>query len=256
MNQLLSTLRLSAILFAMIGTAAHATTPGTITPEQDDTIQQDQNGDDGFIDEEQQDDGFQNEEGQDEIDSYGDEQDQDDNWGGDQGDDQNDRGQDDGYDRGQDDGYDRGQDDGYDRGQGGKNQDGKGYDRPGKPGRDYGKPRYDRRPRRLVKTIQIPYQQQFINGGTRVSLEALVNDLRRYQGYRLVNVIINGSSDMGAGAVVFCGSRCTDLQNVGYYRTAYRIQTTGERISPRSAQWFLELRGNFWIGSIQFVFVR
>lgn len=244
MNQLFSILRLSAILLAMIVTTAHATSPGTITPEQDDTVQQEQNGDDdGFIEEEEQDDGFQNDEGQDqdEYDGYGDEQDQGDNWGDDnQGDD--------GYDRGQDDDQD---DDGYDRGQDGKNQD-DGY-RPGKPGRDQGKPRYDRRPRRLVETVNV-YQQYF--GGARFPLYMMVNNLQRFRGYRLVNVVINGSSDAGMGMAVFCASQCSPMQNVGYYRTAYPIRTTGERINHRSAQWFLELRGNFWIESIQLEFVR
>lgn len=248
MNQLLSTLRLSAILLAMFGTAAHATTPGTITPEQDDTVQQDQNqNDDGFIEE----DDSQN---QDDINGYGDEQD--DNWGDDQ--DQNDRqgdgkkGQDDGKNgRGQDDGYDRGQDDGYDRGQDGKN--GNDY-RPGKPGRDQRQPpRNDRRPRRLVETVNV-YQQYF--GGARFPLYMMVNNLQRFQGYRLQTVVINGSSDAGMGMAVFCSSQCSQMQNVGYYRTAYPIRTLGERVNPNSAQWFLELRGNFWIESIQLEFVR
>jgi hypothetical protein len=250
MNQFLSTLRLSAFLLVMIGTAAHATTPGTITPEQDDTVQQDQNqSDDGFIEEEQDDQG----QNQDDINGYGDEQDQGDNWGDDENNDQNDRGQDDGYDRGQDDGYDRGQDDGYDRGQGDKNQGGKDY-RPGKPGRDQGKkPRYDRRPRRLVETVNV-YQQYF--GGARFPLYMMVNNLQRFQGYRLQTVVINGSSDGGMGMAVFCSSQCSQMQNVGYYRTAYPIRTLGERVNPNSAQWFLELRGNFWIESIQLEFVR
>jgi hypothetical protein len=252
MNQLLSTLRLSAIMIAMIGTAAHATTPGTITPEQDDTVQQDQNqNDDGFIEEDDQDNG----QNQDDINGYGDEQDQDDNWGDDEQD-QDDRrqgdgkkGQDDGKNgRDQDDGYDRGQDDGYDRGQGGKDY------RPGKPGRDQRQnPRYDRRPRRLVETVNV-YQQYF--GGARFPLYMMVNNLQRFQGYRLQTVVINGSSDAGMGMAVFCSSQCSQMQNVGYYRTAYPIRTLGERVNPNSAQWFLELRGNFWIESIQLEFVR
>lgn len=260
MNQLLSTLRFSALMFAMVATAAHAT-PGTITPEQDDTVQQDQNqNDDGFLNEEEQDDGFQNDQNQDQNqdDGYDNGQDQDDNWGDDQnqgkdqgknqGKNQDDRRQDDGKNgRGQDDGYDRGQDDGYDRG-----QDDQNY-RPGKPGRDQGKPGYDRRPRRLVETVNV---NQLINGGARVPLNMLVNNLRRFQGYRLQTVVINGSSDAGMGMAVFCSSQCSQMQNVGYYRTAYPIRTLGERINPRANQWFLELRGNFWIESIQLEFVR
>jgi hypothetical protein len=234
MNQLLSILRLSAVLLAMLGTAAYAT-PGTITPEQDDTVQQDQNGnDDGFIeeDDQDQDDGYQDDQGQN----------QDDNWGDDQDDDR--------YDRGQgDDQYDRGQNDGRN----GKGQNDDGYERPNKPGHDQGKPSHERRPRRLVESV--PVRQQYF-GGARFPLYMLVNDLQRFQGYRLANVVINGSSDAGMGMAVFCASQCGPMQNVGYYINSYSIRTTGERVGRYSNQWFLELRGNFWVDSIQLEFVR
>jgi hypothetical protein len=237
MTQVFSTLRLCALFMAMLGTAAYAT-PGTITPEQDDYQQEDQidNGDDFF----EEDDGYGNED-----------EDQDDNWGDDDGYDGDDRGQNDGRDdRGQNDGRDNG------KGQNGRDQD-DGYDRPGKPG--YGKPnkpnkpRYDRRPRRLVETV--PVRQQFF-GGARFPLYMMVNNLQRFQGYRLVGIVINGSSDAGMGMAVFCGSQCGPMQNVGYYINSYPIRTTGERVNQYSAQWFLELRGNFWVDSIQLQFAR
>ena len=97
--------------------------------------------------------------------------------------------------------------------------------------------------------------QQFL-GQAQLPLYMLTNNLAQLQGYRLVGLTIFGYSQFGQGGAFFCSSACSQIQPVGGYAGAYRVQTLGEPINQNAGQWFLELRGNFVIETIQLEFVR
>jgi hypothetical protein len=237
-----SPLRFAAFALLMASTAAYAT-PGTITPERNGNGQQtptnpypypnhgDQNG--------QQDDDYQNGQDQNQDDGYQDDQgdqgqQQDDDWGNDDKDQGDHWNHDDGKDQGNHDGKNQG-DDGWD-----------------KDGRDQGK-HHQHHQRRYVETV--PVRQQFL-GMARLPLYMLTNNLMNLQGARLTGIVINGYSQAGMGGAFFCSSYCSAIQSVGGYPSSYYIQATGEPINQFSGQWFLELRGNFAIDSIQLQFMR
>jgi len=121
------------------------------------------------------------------------------------------------------------------------------HPQPGQP------PYYGYPPSVQIETVQV---RQYLFGYNRIPLFWLTNSLNRLQGFRLVAITINGYSQWGQGGAFFCSSQCGYPQPVGGYYGSYRIQTLNEPLNPYSAQWFLELRGNFAIDTIQLEFVR
>lgn len=139
--------------------------------------------------------------------------------------------------------------------------DGKGQDRPNPPHRperpqrpQKPRPQKPRQPRQSHSEV-VQIRQQFL-GQARLPLYMLTNNLMQLQGYRLVGLTIFGYSQAGMGGAFFCSSSCSQIQPVGGYPGAYRIQTLGEPVNQFAGQWFLELRGNFAIETIQLEFVR
>jgi len=134
----------------------------------------------------------------------------------------------------------------------------KGPDLPGQPPMNPphrpGRPHHPRPPRRSHSEV-VQIRQQFL-GQAQLPLYMLTNNLMQLQGYRLVGLTIFGYSQAGMGGAFFCSSQCSAIQPVGGYPGAYRIQTVGEPINQFAGQWFLELRGNFAIETIQLEFVQ
>jgi hypothetical protein len=127
------------------------------------------------------------------------------------------------------------------------------YQVPSQPGRPQRPQRPGRQNQSHSEVVQV--RQQFL-GQARLPLYMLTNNLAQLQGYRLVGLTIFGYSQYGQGGAFFCSSACSQIQPVGGYPGAYRVETLAEPINPYAAQWFLELRGNFAIETIQLEFVR
>lgn len=117
--------------------------------------------------------------------------------------------------------------------------------RPGFPGRPFPEQKY-------VERIRV--QREF-RGQTQINLAQLI-DLRRFHGLRLKAVVMNAATRAGRGDATLCVGGCETINNVGTYMAPYRFRTYEQRVDRSAWNWSLNLRGNFFIDSIELVFVR
>lgn len=102
------------------------------------------------------------------------------------------------------------------------------------------------------EVIQI--NQQFV-GASRLALANYVN-LDRFNGMRLNRVIIRAVTRAGRGDATLCTLGCQTINDIATVIQDYSFDGMGAIVDFNARNWFLDLRGNFYIENIRLEFSR
>jgi hypothetical protein len=107
--------------------------------------------------------------------------------------------------------------------------------------------------RPMRETIHI--NREF-RGAEQIRLADYVN-MAQYRGMRLVNVELTASTRFGRGDATFCNSLgCDTAQDVDTVIRTYSFRTGSDTVDRDAQSWAMNLRGNFYVQSIQLEFAR